>query len=221
MYHSLGASRDRYSVTPDRFARQMAILAGSRRPILSLRDAWGAPPSGERPVVVTFDDGFADNYEAALPILRQYGLPATVFLVTDAMGGQAAWHEQPTLPLLDWAQAREMAEAGIELGSHSATHLDLRRASLDEIRAEVARSKAEIEDRTGQEVTSFAYPYGYYRPEMPELLRQAGYRCAVLAGTYGRNAPSHDPYQLNRVPIWRGDSLLHFRAKVGGWYGWK
>lgn len=222
MYHSIGRRRDRFCVAPDAFARQMRTLAETDRPVLALRDAMDVPNSGKTPVVITFDDGFADNYCEALAVLKEHGLPATVFLVTGAMGERTVWHDpDPDAPVLRWEQVREMAQEGIEFGSHSLTHLDVRHADRENVREELVRSKATIEQHTGQEVVSFAYPYGYFRPEMPELLAKAGYECAVLAGTYGRNTPTTSRYELHRIPVWRRDSALTFRWKVRGRFWWR
>lgn len=118
----------------------------------------------ERAVVLTFDDGFANFYDEALPVLRQYGFTATVFLISGHMGGRNDWGPRPDglgiLPILSWRQAREVAGAGIEMGSHTQTHRDLRRCSASEAEHEMTLSRAEIEDHLGLEVQSFAYPYG-------------------------------------------------------------
>ena len=221
MYHSIGEEKDRFSVSPERFEQQMDWLAHGGVQVRSLQEALGAP-GDRRTVVLTFDDGFASVYEYGLPLLRRYGLPATVFLVTDAVGKEACWEGAPQgEALMTWEQVREMAAEGFEFGSHTATHLDLRRAEVGLIEEELAHSRTAIEEHTGQEGRAFAYPFWYFRAEMPALLARAGYRCGLLAGTYGRNTGSTDVYALHRIPIWRGDPLGAFRAKATGRTAWR
>jgi peptidoglycan/xylan/chitin deacetylase (PgdA/CDA1 family) len=224
MYHSVSRepSLGRFAVPPQHFASQLSWLARAGWRVTSVRDALGEADTQDRTLVMTFDDGYADNYQEAFPQLQQYGFTATMFLPTDFVGRANGWEETDTpVPLLTWPQGREMAEAGFEIGSHSASHLDIRRAPLGDILDELARSKAKIEDQAGAEVVSFAYPYGYFRPEVPELLARTGYRCAVLAGTYGRNGRQASPFALHRVPVWGSDGLLAFRLKVRGWFHWQ
>ncbi len=217
MYHSISEAGTPMCVTPAAFTRQMDWLHQAGWRTHTLRLAVDSP-SSPRSVVLTFDDGFADAYLTAWPILRERGLTATIFLVTDQVGHVASWTDaNPVAPLLDWDQIREMAAGGCEFGSHSASHLDVRTATDEEILQELVRSRQVLEDRVGREVVSFAYPYGYFRPELPGLLQRAGYRFAVLAGGYRDLGPGSDPLRLARTPVTRRDGLGAFRAKVRGW----
>ena len=225
MYHSIspGSAPHQFAVPVECFAAQMAWLA--RRGIrgVSAREALLAPRmDGQRVVVLTFDDGYLDNYTCALPVLQEHGFSATVFLPTDYVGRSNDWETHgPPAQHLGWEHVREMSRAGIEFGSHTASHLDPRSADVDTIRRELVDSKRRIEDEIGLEVVSFAYPYGFFRPEMPQLLAEAGYRLAFLAGTYGINRPDTSPYALHRTPIWGRDRLAQFAGKVRGWYWWR
>ena len=220
MYHRVDPVSCRFSVRPEPFEQQAAWLAGRGEAGLTLRDALGLRP--RRAVVLTFDDGFADTYTEARPILDRYGLTATIFVVTDLVGQRASWRNAyPAAPLLDWAQMREMAAGGYEFGSHTATHLDVRPAGDEEVYEELVRSKAVLEEQLGQEVVSFAYPYGYFRPALPELLARAGYRCAVLAGGYRDNGKSSDVFGLSRTPVWGEDSIRTFQLKARGWLAYR
>jgi len=226
MYHSIPptTSGSRYEVASGRFADQMAWLHRAGWRGVSVREALEVRGAGtDRLVALTFDDGYEDNYGHALPILTEYGFTATVFLPTGHVGGTNSWEEGdgPTTALLTWDQAAEMSGAGIEFGSHTVSHLDVRRAGVDAIQHELLESKREIEDRLGTEVVSFAYPYGYFRPEMPELLASTGYEYGLLAGTYGMNTGMTSPYELHRIPVWGEDSIWQFAAKVRGWYWWR
>ncbi|HEY3396312.1 MAG TPA: polysaccharide deacetylase family protein [Armatimonadota bacterium] len=222
MYHSVGRHPDDYlSVAPEAFRRQMEWLAERGRGQETLSQALARPDRPRESVVVTFDDAYADNYEEAFPILKEFGLTATIFAIPGAMGRRPDWTDaHPVAPLLDWGQVREMSQAGFEFGSHTMTHLDVCAAPLAQVAEELSRSKVLLEEQLGQAITSFAYPYGYFREEMPHLLNAAGYRWAVLADTYGYNTARTDPYQLRRVPIEGSDSLEVFARKARGWYNW-
>lgn len=146
----------------------MASLSGkglrgaSLSEAVTYRDRTGTWP--ERVVVLTFDDGFANFYETAMPVLSRSGFTATVFIISGHMGGRNDWGPRPeglgVLPILSWQQATDLASAGIEIGSHTQTHRDLRRCSPSEVEYEMTASRAEIEDHLGLSAKSFAYPYG-------------------------------------------------------------
>jgi len=223
MYHSIsqGRPRNRFEVSAESFAAQMEWLQRTGWRGTSVREALSG--SGRRMVALTFDDGYDDFYANAFPVLNHCGFSATVFLPTGHVGGTDAWEQERAIDkrLLTWAEVGEMAAAGIEFGSHTVSHLDVRQASEETIATELAESKRAIEQHVGADVVSFAYPYGYYRPEMPRLLAEADYRHGLLAGTYGRNTLDTPPYEMHRIPIWGEDSLGQFAAKVKGWYWWR
>jgi peptidoglycan/xylan/chitin deacetylase (PgdA/CDA1 family) len=152
-------------------------------------------------VALTFDDGLASVHRHAWPVLARHGYAATVFLVTGRAGGDSGWPGQPARvrrrPLLGWGEAREMAAAGIEMGSHTVSHPDLTRLSPDEAGAELVASRMAIEDRLGVAVQALAYPYGRVN---------AGVRAAAArhyrlgCGTrLGRLGPGSDPLWLPRL----------------------
>jgi len=168
---------------------------------------------------LTFDDGTIDTFQLAWPVLRRYGRTATVFLVTDLMGRVLGPPEAP-VPLMDWGQVREMAQEGIEFGSHTATHLDLRHAELDAIREELRRSKAAIEEQTGTEVASFAYPSATSGRRCRNCWRRRGTngRCW---GDLRSNTSATRPYELRRIPVLGSDSWSAWRRQAGGAGAWK
>lgn len=226
MYHSITSERpaNRFEVTVDQFRQQMLWLQRAGRRGLSLAAARESNTYGaSRPVVLTFDDGYADNYTNALPVLRECGFSATIFVATGHVGGANEWETKAfaVKPLLTWDQMAEMARAGIEFGSHTVSHLDLRSAAVAVIRQELLQSRRDLAERLGTEAAAFAYPYGYARDDMAGLLGEAGYRHGLLAGTYGANTLRTDPYALHRAPVWSGDSVGQFAAKVRGWCRWR
>jgi len=167
-YHSIDTSGSVISTEPGTFADQMSCLVDGGFRGISLKEAldhrqqFGDWPS--QSVVLTFDDGFANFYDNAHPVLERYRFSATVFLVTGHMGGRNNWELPPqglgTLPILSWHQAEELSKVGIELGSHTRTHRDLRRCSSQEAKLEISGSRADIEAHLGVKPESMAYPYG-------------------------------------------------------------
>jgi peptidoglycan/xylan/chitin deacetylase (PgdA/CDA1 family) len=168
MYHSIDSSGSVVSCSRETFTAQMAAISDEDFRGISLQDAVafrklnGAWP--EKSVVLTFDDGFANVYEHALPVLQQYKFGATVFVISGRMGQLNNWSQPPQKlgehSLLSWEQARALSSSGIEIGSHTRSHLDLTRCDLGKARQEMTGSRKEIEDKLGQQVSSFAYPYG-------------------------------------------------------------
>lgn len=206
-YHSLDTSGSVVSVAPEAFAAQMSALAEAGFRGVSLgeaftyreeRNAWP-----ERSVVLTFDDGYANFYEAALPALARHGFTATVFVVSGHVGGRNDWEPPPAglglRPMLSWSQLAEMSSAGIEIGAHTRRHKDLRQLSTLEAQVEIGGSRVEIEDRLGRSVESFAYPFGYVSQASLEIVRKE-FRAACT--TVLRRAVAEPLHELPRVDMY-------------------
>ncbi|OGR58074.1 MAG: hypothetical protein A2X36_16245 [Elusimicrobia bacterium GWA2_69_24] len=150
----------------------------------------GKAPLPPRPVLVTFDDGTADVFEKAFPVLRELGVKANVFLVCGAVGKHTAWEDPSRHPwqrLMDWEQVRALRDSGlVEFGSHSMTHPDLAALPEEEVFWQAAESKSRLEARLERPVPAFAYPYGSgARAEAVRAqVRKAGYRfdCGIRQG---------------------------------------
>lgn len=226
MYHRVVPRNgfDQLTVTPERFAEQMAWLK-ARCEVVSLADAasqLSSPAGGARPcVAITFDDGYLDNLQHALPVLQRLGLPATIF-VTTAFCSQAMSH--PRYPAeggrlhLTWDEVRRLAAApGITIGSHTATHPYLQRVSPQQARAEIADSRKQIADEIGRSVDFFCYPSGDVGPREIDLAREAGYRASVTVHP-GLNRPGIDLQALRRTEITQHDAVLDFGLKLRGAY---
>jgi peptidoglycan/xylan/chitin deacetylase (PgdA/CDA1 family) len=203
-YHSVSEGDSPLKISPGLFAEQMAWLRANVRVEL-LKDIVAAVAGRrslpERTVALTFDDGFRDFYSSAAPVLRRLELPATIFLPTGYCGRTNRWPGQPDWvreeALLDWQQVRELARDGFSFGAHSVNHLVLTALSVDQAEYEIADSKAQIQERTGQPVESFAYPYGRWSRLVRELVsRHYQGACSTAAGVVERNA---DPFALPRV----------------------
>ena len=167
-YHSIDDSGSVVSTSPAVFRRQMKYLSEAGYTSLQLRDMISTFKNGNqlpaKPIVLTFDDGFKNFYSHAFPVLSEFGLCATVFLVTDFCGRHNDWGgnppELPRSELLSWSDIKALNDAGIEFGSHTRTHPDLTKLSSAAAEAEITQSKSMIEDALGKETVTFAYPFG-------------------------------------------------------------
>jgi peptidoglycan/xylan/chitin deacetylase (PgdA/CDA1 family) len=228
MYHGINnnetASRHSYYETntaPDRFRRQLERIRRSGYRACGLEAALAAAQPGK--VALTFDDGYADFYENAYPVLVKHGFTATMFVVSDWIGVNR--YAKDGKHYLTWSELREMQAQGIEIGSHTASHRDLRSLTRNELEDELSRSKQVIEDNLGTAVQSFAYPYAFpetsadYVALVRRLLVQAGYLYGVCTtiGTAGR---ASDQYFLPRLPVNTFDDDRLFSAKLTGAYDW-
>jgi len=162
-----------------------------------------------RSVVITFDDGYLDNFEVAAPILTRLALPATFFVVTRYMSTDTvAWWDEslPRQPgWMSWEQVRQLARAGFEIGAHTRTHVDLGKVRGEEAEREIAGAREDLARELGRAPAHFAYPYGqreHLLEENRELVRQAGYQSCVSC--FGGTAHcGTDPFALRRFPIAR------------------
>jgi peptidoglycan/xylan/chitin deacetylase (PgdA/CDA1 family) len=233
MYHSVsenlfGKSHPYYQINtaPRIFARQMKWLHEAGYKTLSLSQLQVAFENGDVPaktVVITFDDGYEDFYTDALPSLRRYGFTATVFLAT----GRIA--ETPTCiegaDYMTWREVREAHAAGIEFGSHTVSHPDLRSLGPAEIEYELGYSKEKIENELGAPVRIFAYPFAFPEEDrnftrfLEDLLKTHGFECGVstILGRAGRN---DNHFFLPRLPVNSWDDRDLLRAKLEGGYDW-
>lgn len=213
-YHKIGAAPKGSRlkplwVTAARFREQMLTLKRWGYTTLTfaqLRDIdLGKQPMPKKPALVTFDDGYANNYELAYPILGELGLKGNIFLVCDTLDGHNAWHNpasEPWLPMLTWAQVKEMQDSGvIEMGSHTMSHKNLATLPIDEARWQMVESKKRLEEKLGREMLGFAYPYGAgaYAPQVRKAAREAGYRYDFAF----KSGITHWPWNPESGPIKR------------------
>lgn len=209
-YHSLDRSGSVLSTYPEQFGSQMEYLAASGIPVVPLAKVQKLPGS----VALTFDDGFRNLRQHALPVLERYRLPATVFVVSRHCGGLNDWSSQPVrgiprLELMNWTELSELAQAGSEIGAHTLHHPDLSALSEDRIDEEIRNCRAEIEDRTGAAVISLAYPYGSSTPAVRRIAQQY---FELACGTSLRFVtPASDPYDLPRIDTYYLQTQLRFR----------
>lgn len=227
-YHSVDRTGSAISTPPEFFEAQMAHLSRSGYRTISLstflQNMEGGNSRerlGEKRVVLTFDDGYRNNYTAAFPILREFGFTATFFLAVDYVGKMGRWRRDPSIeemPLFSWDEAREMEVAGMEFGAHTLTHADLTALSVKDAEREIAASRARIEDRLGRRVDGFCYPYGRFSSLIEAMVRDLGFAgaCSVRYGIRNRH---RDRYCLRRIGTGHFTSLLDFEAGILGTYG--
>lgn len=189
MYHGVAEVAEdpnQLCVTPARFAEQMAWLTrrGLRGvSVATLVDTIHAAENARGMVGLTFDDGYRNVFEAALPVLRSHGFTATMFIVSERIGGTNEWDKGPSWPLLSAAEVGELARAGMEIGSHGATHTRLAGTDAGQLTAEVGGSRASLSLLTRTAIRGFAYPYGSMDAAARQAVADAGYdyACAVQA----------------------------------------
>ena len=172
----------------------------------------------ERPVVLTFDDGFADFHANALPVLTHHDFVATLYLTVGFIGDSSRWlrHEgEADRPMLTWDQVAEVNACGVECGAHAYTHPQLDIIPTEIARDEIQRSKEVLEERLGDKVRTFAYPYGCHNASVRELARQAGYlsACAVR---YALSSTTDDRFALARILVHPGTDEERLRALLSG-----
>ncbi len=211
MYHNINvppknARIPNLYVRPGMFRFQMAYLKTAGFQVMSIKDMLAAVAAGrpsQNMAAITFDDGYLDFFQNAYPVLKQYGYPSTVFIVSGLTGKENSWDsrkENIAKPLMDWKRIIEINRNGVEIGSHTKTHPELTRIRPEEQLAEIADSKKELEERLNRAVDTFCYPGGDHDDQVKEMVKKAGYRYAVSTQR-GHVEPGFDPYALRRIPI--------------------
>jgi peptidoglycan/xylan/chitin deacetylase (PgdA/CDA1 family) len=225
LYHSVSSDASEwarpFAVTPEVFRqhidsiveRDMSGLTASSF-AKSLHERLPLP---ERPVVVTFDDGFADFADVALPALRERRLATTLFVTTGFLEGHpdyapSRWFDDR---MLAWSQLRELHADGVEIGAHTHTHPQLDTLSRRAVWDELTRCKSLLEDELGTGVASMAYPHGYSSPAVRRLVRAAGYESAYSVKE-ALSSTSDDPYSIARLTVRRTTSLDELCAWLAG-----
>lgn len=215
MYHSIADRAGHFnSVSPQAFEQHLAYLARRAVPVIPLKElvrrlkqktALGGA------VAITFDDGFRNNFLHALPLLKQYGYPATVFVITSRTGTTSA---EPDLEYMSADEIKAMEASGlVAIEPHTRSHPKLAELSADDVRKEVEGSRGDIESLLGKRATLFAYPYGSYNEETARMVAECGYDAAVTVeeGTVG---PDTVLYRLPRNSIDASTSLAQFKGKT-------
>jgi peptidoglycan/xylan/chitin deacetylase (PgdA/CDA1 family) len=225
-YHSIAGEGPRFlTVAPDLFERQLDQLVRLGIDTGGLEDLEDAAAGRlSRPTVfLTFDDGFLDNYETALPLLRERGMRAFVFVVPPLVddGGPLAWPEvaedqrrhPATMRSVDWAMLEEMREGGFEVGSHTLSHPHLADLDPERLRDELSDSRARIVERLGG-CETLAYPFGSWSRAVASAAGECGYRFAFTLPTSSGQRRA-DPLSIPRINVDYRDTESRFAAKLG------
>ena len=209
-YHKVDSMNHSLSVAPADFDRQMAFLKENGYHTITPHELYMAFTDGAElptnPVLITFDDGYSDNYAHAYPILKKYGLKGTIFVITSLMGKPG---------YLTWGQAAEMEASGVvSIESHTVTHGSLTDLTDEKIHYELTEAKHDIEQRLGKEVEFLAYPTGAYNLHIASLVKEAGYKGAFTVRN-GNMDRATNFYAIERVPIFRtADTFASFLGRL-------
>ena len=208
------------SVTTSAFADQLGWLAANGYTSVTVAELYNAfyydLPLPAKPVILVFDDGYAEVYQLAFPLLKQHGFGATIATITGAV-------DHPNY--LTWDQIKEMSDSGEEFVSHSVTHGNLAAMSHDDLRKELGDSRQALEQKLGRPVQFFVYPYGEpfvngsddARRLVLDVLRETGYLGALTTSSgppYISVQKADAPYQLHRIPVSGGEALSRFVAAL-------
>ena len=221
MYHSINSVVQKGSnllvVSPDNFRRQMRFLKDRHYNVLPLEEVASiishkkkAPP---RTIVITFDDGYKDNYTYAFPILREYNFPATIFIIVNEIGA-------PSERRLSWDEIHTMQKSGlITFGSHTINHSNLAEVTSEEtLKNEILGSKNILEERLGMKVNTFSYPSGRFNAKSRSVVIDSGYKLAVVTNP-GKMVPDDDIFLIKRIRISNNcNNLFIFWVETSGYY---
>ncbi len=211
LYHRVGPESDPLTISIDRFREDMQYLAESGYRTITLEQArehlLGNKPILGNPILLTFDDGYLNNYTNAFPILRQYSMVASFFIITGMIGQE----NRIAIP-----QLREMTSAGMSFGSHTVSHRPLAELADDEPSRELVQSKSALEDILGKTVDFIAYPCGSYNQNVLQATHDAGYQ-GGLTTRMGFADSQENFLTLDRIPIFHYDRSLSYVMLRKGW----
>ena len=212
LYHSIAESvapdYRRWAVMPAAFAAQLTYLRQEGYHALTVTELAHCLTTSPatlptKPVVITFDDGLADFYTGALPLLQDYGFPATLYITTGYVEGKSRWLTavgEGERTMMSWAQIAELPAYGIECGAHTHSHPQLDTLPRRQAHYEVNHSKQLLEEKLGRRVTSFAYPHGYHDKAVQQMVRDAGFTAACgVKDAISR--PDDDRFGLARIIV--------------------
>lgn len=203
MYHEIGTSSNILYVSAENFRAQMKYLSDNGYHTATMSAAQEMLANKKIPaktVVLTFDDGYASFYKQAWPIMKEFDFTGTVYVVTEFLDRSN---------YLTWEETKTLTNAGIEIGSHTKHHLDLKAISIDDQKLEISNSKKLLEEKLNISVKSFCYPSGAHSEITPQLVKEAGYTSAVIV-SYGLATPEDNQFLIPRVRVHGWTNLNQF-----------
>lgn len=208
-YHQIGDATDWWSVSAEDFEQQLVYLREHGYTTVSIMELAeglaGRRQLPKRPIVITFDDGYEDNYRTAFPILKRQAMRGTFFVVTGRMG-KAGY--------MNWSQIREMSLQAMEIGSHTVNHYTLNEISLKELERELLASRLMLENNVPAAAPIFANPFGETAPAVVAMLSRSGYQ-AACSSVVGINRPGESLYMIRRLSVLRPRlGLWEFRLRL-------
>jgi len=224
MYHMVCSPKTtkeaKYACPPEQFEQHLHYIKNSHHTVVSLDDIEQYLLSGstlpENAVAITLDDGFEDNYTQAFPLLQKYELSASIFLATGVIGASNKWMQGRDFPkraMLNWGQIEEMSRYQISFGAHTVSHAKLSELDASAAAQEIVLSKQQIEEQLGQACPHFAYPYGLFAKQTPEIVKNAGFTlaCSTRSGFNNSKVP---PFILNRTNVYGTDTVWRLKQKL-------
>lgn len=222
MYHRIAdVPGDRNALPPEKFRKQMDFLAQNGFTTVTMEAVYdyyaAGKPLPQKPVLLTFDDGYEDNYSIALPILTKYQMNAVVFPIADWIGRENKWENFSKAPTrtMTWEELQKWQAAGLSIASHTVTHPFLSTYAEDELKAELSKSKETLEYHLRRPIDFLCYPYGNFDQKTIAAMKSSGYKAgfAIFDGVPLWNI---DLFALPRIPIPARQSLWEFKLKVSG-----
>lgn len=228
MYHRFGGVVEgdpELWVTLEQFAAQLRWLREHDYRTLSLDETYSCLTAGRAPkraVLLTIDDGFADDLARAADLLVQEEFRAAVFVPGGLLGREvnlshpAGDHTKTSSgQIVEPAGLRDWLDRGFDVGCHSLTHLDLTACDVETLHREVSQSRQELTQQLDHPIHDFCYPFAHHNPEARQAVKAAGYRAA-----YAGEPPKNDLFAIPRMMVYPRDEAARFRRKVSGYYFW-
>ncbi|MFC1804594.1 polysaccharide deacetylase family protein [Candidatus Omnitrophota bacterium] len=213
-------------VSLQNFSAQMHFLKENDYTVFSLEELICKVEAGEqipsRSVAITFDDGYGENIRNVSDVLKKYNFTATFFIGLNYILNKIDYSKKNYWQYWDFLnkeEIRNLLVLGNTIGSHSCTHQDMLRLSLQEAESEMTESKNILQKMLSININLFSYPHGKYNEKLKQILKKNGY-IAACSSILGYNRPDTDPFALKRIPIDARDTIFEFKKKLNGCYDW-